>query len=140
MSRAYEEPTGRTWIPVALLVVILLGVSSCANDRGESTTGDAAGVALGDAEHGRELFVGYGCGACHRMEGVASADGRVGPDLDGLADQRIIAGVLANTPGFLAAWIQDPQAYSADTGMPDVGVTEQDAVDIAAFLLEPDRG
>lgn len=132
---------GASWYRRAgavLLVVTVLGLAACTGDRGRATTGPgaAAGVEVGDADRGRELFVGYGCGACHQHGAIRSADGRVGPDLDGLADQRIIGGVLANTPELLAAWIRDPQAYSEDSGMPNVGVTDSDSLDIAAFLLE----
>ncbi|MFA9443922.1 cytochrome c family protein [Egicoccus sp. AB-alg6-2] len=126
------------WLPVVVAVVAALAISACDGGRGERTTGPgaAAGVEFGDADNGREAFVAYGCGACHQHAAVRGASGRVGPKLDDLAEQRIIAGVLPNTPEMLAAWIQDPQAHAADTGMPDVGVTDEDAADIAAFLLE----
>lgn len=121
---------------LALVAGVLLTVTACTEGRGSEVTSDATVSGVGDAAEGRELFIGYGCGACHQVSGVRGADGRVGPDLDGLADQRIIAGVLTNTPERLAAWIRDPRAYSQDTGMPDVGVTEEHSADIAAFLLE----
>lgn len=126
----------RPWAPAAFVIALLLGLAACSGDRGSGTSAEFAGADLGDSERGRELFVGYGCGACHQVSGVRSAVGRVGPDLDDLADQRIIGGVLPNTPEQLAAWIRDPRAYSRDTGMPDVGVTEDDSYDIASFLLD----
>lgn len=134
MTTHDDDPRGSAWPPLVLLLGIVLAVAACTSGGSEPVASDD--VVVGQAEHGRELFVGYGCGACHQISGVPGADGRVGPDLDGLADQRIIGGVLANTREFLAAWIRDPQAYSSDTGMPDVGVTEEDSLDIAAFLLE----
>jgi cytochrome c2 len=137
--RPDRRPTG--WLPALLAVSVAATITSCVQgQRGASTTGPgtAAGVEFGDADRGRELFVGYGCGACHQHGGVAVASGRVGPALDDLADQRVIAGMLPNTPEMLAAWIRSPQAYARGTGMPDLGVTEADAADIAAFLLETD--
>jgi cytochrome c2 len=127
-----------TWVRRIVLAVAVVAVGACTGDRGESATGPgfAAGVEVGDVDRGRDHFVQYGCGACHQFHEVPSANGRVGPNLDGIADQRIIGGVLANTPEFLAAWIRDPQAYSEDSGMPNVGVTEEHSLDIAAFLLE----
>lgn len=122
-----------------VLVAAVLVVGACTGDRGASDAtgpGVAAGVAVGDADRGRDHFVQYGCGACHQFHEVPTATGRVGPNLEGIADQRIIGGVLANTPEFLAAWIRDPQAYSQDSGMPNVGVTREHSLDIAAFLLE----
>lgn len=136
-SRVVRLPAG--WLPVLLAVLVAAVITACSQgQRGASTTGPgvADGVEYGDADHGRELFVGYGCGACHQHTDIASADGRAGPALDGLAEQRIIAGVLPNTPEMLAEWIQSPQAYDEDTGMPDLDVGEEDAADIAAFLLE----
>lgn len=131
-----RTPSAR--LPVLLVIALALAITSCQSQRGDGTTGPgaSAGVAYGDAEHGREAFVAYGCGACHRLEGVGTARGRVGPALDDLAEQRIIAGVLPNTPEMLAAWIRDPQEHDPATGMPDLDVTEQDAADISAFLLE----
>jgi cytochrome c len=115
-------------VPLLLVAVLVVVAGGC--------NGDAPEVAFGDAEQGRELFVGYGCGACHQVSGVRAANGRVGPNLDRLHAQRMVAGVLPNTPEFVAAFIQDPQAHAPNSGMPDVGVTPEDAADIAAFLLE----
>lgn len=140
MSRRPESPRlPAGWLPVLVAVAVAALVTACAQgQRGAATTGPGAadGVEFGDAENGRELFVGYSCGACHQHAGIATATGRVGPALDDLADQRIIAGVLPNTPEMLAEWIRSPQVYDEDTGMPDLGVSEEDAADIAAFLLE----
>ena len=119
----------RAWQPLAVVIGVVLAVGGCGDD-------DRDLQAFGDAANGRELFVDYGCASCHQVSGVRQAVGRVGPNLDDFATQRIIAGVLPNTPGHLAAWIQDPAEYAPNTGMPDVGVTPPDAADISAFLLE----
>lgn len=42
-----------------------------------------------------------------------------------------IAGVLANDPGNLVRWIMDPPGIDSATTMPDVGVTDARARDIA---------
>jgi len=91
-------------------------------------------TAGGDAERGRELLWQFGCGTCHRIEGVVGAVGEVGPPLDGLARRVYIAGVLTNTPENLARWIRMPQDIAPKTAMPDLGVTEEQARDMAAFL------
>jgi cytochrome c2 len=129
-----RRPVRRLGQALPLLVVLTLALllGSC---DGAPT---ADGPAHGDAATGERLFVEYGCAACHQISGVRQARGNVGPDLDGLAEQRIIAGVLPNTPGHLAAWLMDPRRYAPNTGMPDVGVTEEDAQDLVAFLLTRD--
>jgi zinc transporter ZupT len=45
-----------------------------------------------------------------------------------------IAGVLPNTPQNMVRWLRHPQAVSPKSAMPDLGVTEPDARDIAAYL------
>ncbi len=94
----------------------------------------------GDAARGRLAMVEYGCGACHVIPGVASARGTVGPSLDGLARRAYIAGVLTNAPGDLTRWLMNPPLFSPETAMPNLGVTEADAADMAAYLytLGPD--
>jgi cytochrome c len=76
----------------------------------------------------------YGCGSCHAIPGIREATGRVGPELDRIADQTFIAGRMPNTPANLILWIRYPQHVDPETAMPTLGVSEQDARDIAAYL------
>ncbi len=91
-------------------------------------------VAGGDVARGREVIQRYGCGACHVIPGIRSAQGRVGPKLEDFRDQIYVGGVLANTPENLVRWIQIPQDINPMTAMPSLGLTEQDARDAAAYL------
>jgi cytochrome c2 len=93
----------------------------------------------GDPERGEAAIRAYGCDACHTIPGIKGANATVGPPLDDWADRRYIAGALTNKPDNLLAWIQDPQAIEPGTAMPDVGVTEQDARDIGAYLYTLSR-
>jgi cytochrome c2 len=89
-----------------------------------------------EPERGRRLVqVTYGCGACHVISGLPGATGKVGPPLDGFAERVFIAGQLPNTPENLVRWIRSPQVIEPGTAMPDLGVTEANARDIAAYLL-----
>ena len=88
----------------------------------------------GDAERGARLIQEHGCGACHVIPGIAGARGSVGPSLATLWRQAYVAGILPNDPGGLVRWIVDPPAHSPETAMPDLGVTEAEARDIAAYL------
>ena len=88
----------------------------------------------GDAERGRELVAVYGCGACHSIPGVPGATGAVGPPLAGFGDRAFIAGALRNEPDALIRWIRAPGSIEPGTVMPDLGVGEPQARDMAAFL------
>ena len=113
-------------IPVACLVLALAGC----DERG----GAGMTVEGGDAGAGKALAEQYGCGTCHTIPGVPGAAANVGPPLQHLAHQSYIAGVLPNQPENLVRWIMDPPAVDPRTAMPDLGVSERHARDIAAFL------
>jgi cytochrome c len=90
----------------------------------------------GDPRAGAEAIVEYGCSSCHVISGIRRATGRVGPKLPQIQEQIYIGGVLPNTPENMVRWIQDPQEHCPATAMPDLGVTQLDARDIAAYLYE----
>ncbi len=91
-------------------------------------------VAGGDPERGVVALARYGCGGCHTVPGVPGARGTVGPPLTDFALRGYVAGVVPNWPRHLVQWIMDPPAISPQTAMPDLGVGDQDARDIAAYL------
>jgi cytochrome c len=94
----------------------------------------AAAVTGGDPARGEAMFIHYGCGGCHALKHVRKAIGTVGPSLDGMALQVLLAGRVENSPDNLETWIRDPQRVSQGTAMPNLGVGERDARDISAFL------
>jgi cytochrome c1 len=77
----------------------------------------------------------YGCATCHRIPGVVGADTPVGPPLAHFARRSYIAGALENDPEALVRWIRGPQSVHPGSAMPDLGVTERDARDMAAYLV-----
>jgi cytochrome c2 len=91
-------------------------------------------VTRGDSVAGKAAIGRFGCGSCHQIRGVPGALGGVGPSLTGLPQRSELAGHLANTPANMVRWIRDPQGVAPGNGMPDLGVGEQDARDIAAYL------
>lgn len=117
---------------------VCLGAGSLYVHGADRFTVKAAVVKGGDINLGRQAIIDYGCGGCHVIPGVPNAKGRVGPRLNDFAEQIYIGGVLANTPQNLIAWIQDPRAASPPTAMPDLGVTEEDARNIAAYIYRAD--
>lgn len=88
---------------------------------------------LGSPTHGRVLLSRYGCVACHDITSEEPR-GMVGPPLTGMANRSYIAGRFPNEPIDMQQWLQHPQSMKPGTSMPDLGVTEHDAHDIAAYL------
>jgi cytochrome c1 len=88
----------------------------------------------GSASVGEGLITRYGCGSCHEIPGVKGADGLVGPPLTKFGRRQFIAGELANTPENLVRWITDPKGVEPGTDMPNLGVTPDQARDIATYL------
>src|SRR5512146_2999516 len=88
----------------------------------------------GNADSGKIAIQTYGCGSCHMIPGVSVATGTVGPPLMFWSRRTYIAGEVPNTPDFLVRWIEVPQAIEPGTAMPNLGVPEQAARDIAAYL------
>jgi cytochrome c2 len=113
-----------------LLPAILVTLAGCENSA------DATGVmkVAGNAEAGRAMIESIGCGTCHTIPGVAGADGLVGPPLIHLRHRVFIAGMLRNTPANMVTWITDPQSVVPGNAMPDMGLTPEQAQDIAAYL------
>lgn len=83
---------------------------------------------------GKVAIETFGCGSCHTIPGIADARGTVGPPLFFWSRRTYIAGEVPNTPDFLIRWIEVPQAIEPGTAMPNLGVPEGAARDIAAYL------
>jgi cytochrome c len=121
--------------PIALLVVAAMAVFAASCDP--ATPNELSQVKHrtgGDPAAGRIKIRNYGCQACHTIPGVTGADALVGPPLIHWSRRVYIAGELPNTPENLMRWIQHPPQIEPKTSMPDMGVTEQDSRDIAAYL------
>ncbi|OGB26132.1 MAG: hypothetical protein A3I66_13690 [Burkholderiales bacterium RIFCSPLOWO2_02_FULL_57_36] len=91
-------------------------------------------VAGGDAARGKASIQRYGCVACHTIPGIAGHGSNVGPPLTKMALRAYVGGVLPNTPEDLVRWLQNPPEVDPRTAMPNLGVSEAEAKDIAAYL------
>jgi cytochrome c2 len=111
-------------------VVITCGLSACNRDAMR----EAAELTGGNSLRGQAAIRQHGCPSCHTIPGVPGAYGLVGPPLGGIASRVYIAGVLQNTPANMIRWIQAPRAVDERTAMPNLGVTESEARDIAGYL------
>lgn len=114
-------------IAIAFCAVLQWG---CGNQSVQA----AAAVTGGDPGRGPAAIFHYGCGSCHTIKGIPNARGLVGPPLSGLRDRTFVAGMLTNTPDHLTHWIKAPKAVNPRTAMPQLGVSDRDALDIAAYL------
>ena len=83
---------------------------------------------------GRRLIASYGCGACHSIPGIPGADAMAAPPLNCFYQRTYIAGHLPNTKQNLSRWIKNPQLVEPGTAMPDLGVSQEEADNIVAFL------
>ncbi|HXV01146.1 MAG TPA: cytochrome c oxidase subunit II [Caulobacteraceae bacterium] len=94
----------------------------------------AAPPASGQQALGQHLFVEGSCATCHTISG-AGAGGKTGPDLTHFGSRSTIAaGLMANTPSNLAAWIKDPQELKPGVNMPQVPLSDHDRGAIVAYL------
>ena len=118
-------------IVIAAFVLLLAGCDNLSERRVK----DAAVLTDGgNARVGKIEIRKYGCNACHEISGVPGARGLIGPPLTNIGQRYYIAGELANTPNNLMSWIQHPHQIEPHTLMPEMGVSEQDSRDIAAYL------
>ena len=116
----------------ALLSVLALAlfISGCSRADPPATPVQLAG----NPHNGQHLIYTYACGSCHTIPGIAEATGTIGPNLSGFASRTYIAGSLINEPSNLYLWIANPQKVVTGNAMPNLGVSEQQARDIAAYL------
>jgi cytochrome c oxidase subunit II len=82
---------------------------------------------------GENAFIAK-CGICHAVRGTR-AGGIVGPDLSHLMQRRTIAAnTIPNTPGYLSAWIADPQHIKPGNFMPRLDISAADLTRIRGYL------
>jgi cytochrome c2 len=119
--------TGLTLRAIPALFLALVGSAALAQEN-------APPLAMGSPAHGAELIAEKGCGACHMIPGITGANGLVGPPLTLMGRRIFVAGLLRNTPQNLAAWVLEPQHFVPGNAMPSTGLSESEALDVAAYL------
>lgn len=120
-----------------LAIVLSLAVVIGGADSAPSALAPTAATqpeSVGDPDHGFDLIQRVGCGSCHSIPGVPMADGLVGPPLDRMGSREYIAGMLHNTPDNMVTWLRFPQKVVPGNAMPDMGLSDAEARDIAAYL------
>jgi cytochrome c1 len=116
---------------ISFAALVALVISGCEGDRFANVYSVYTG---GDAQQGRSLIEHYRCGACHTIPGVPDAQGIVGPPLFYWGRRAFIAGELPNNPANLERWLRSPQSVDPATAMPALGLSSDEARDVAAYL------
>lgn len=87
-----------------------------------------------NASAGEQVILQYRCGSCHTIPGVHDAHGLVGPPLLEFGRRTMIAGDFPNDQNHLVRWVMSPTSMKPKTAMPDLGLSEQEARDVATYL------
>lgn len=116
-------------------LLLLLATAMLTSACGPDVTREAGPLTGGSVHRGKTAIAKYGCSGCHTIPGVERAYATVGPPLTAIARRHHLGGHLVNTPGNMIKWIQFPQQADPGNAMRNLGVTDQDARDIAAYLF-----
>jgi cytochrome c2 len=126
--------TRMRWLFSTVILVLMVtgcGMLTASQDARVEETG-------GNIARGEDLVRTKGCLACHSAPGMASVDNGFGPDLDGFANRRLIAGAAENEPDTLIQFLMVPRSVAPGTAMPSLQLTEDEARDIASWLYTLD--
>jgi mono/diheme cytochrome c family protein len=86
----------------------------------------------GDPNRGKTLFVIRGCRGCHAIEPTEQSFSPRVPHLAGIG--------IKVRGDWLFEWLKNPRSYDPDTPMPQLGLSDDDARDLVAFLLSHREG
>lgn len=123
----------RESVKKALAAIVLAGALGCGDGKSDIEK-TAMSLTGGDPAKGPAAIRRYGCQTCHTIPGIQGGRGKVGPSLEGIGGRTYLAGQLPNNGQNMIRWIRDPQGVEPGTAMPELGVTEADGKDIAAYL------
>ena len=140
---AFRMDDDEIWAIVAFLRVLPtlspeayrpLAETAAATQRAPRDPASAGAARVPDAGRGKSAIHQYACVTCHAIPGIVGSNAPVGPPLAGIGTRALIAGVLPNTGDAMIQWLRSPQSIRPQGAMPNLGVTEQDAADMAAYL------
>lgn len=137
-ERALNDPTGcwtaRRAGTFWLTAFLCLAAGWLCGCTGGQATASYSVAVHGSPRSGKQVIAEYKCGGCHTIPGIPGAHGVLGPPLNFLARRTMLAGNFPNTPDSLVRWVMAPQAMKPGTAMPDLGLDERQARDVAAYL------
>ena len=89
----------------------------------------------GAAAEGKSIYTRNACVGCHTIRGVSA--GTLGPDLTHFGSRQLFgAGLWPVTPDHVVAWLKDPPALKPGSKMPNLGLSDDDAKALAAYLID----
>ena len=122
-NNSTPEDLDRSHVEIKALVEYIFSKSEAINYPAFTNSGDAA--------NGKKLVQDLGCVACHLMDGDKPAHittrRRFGPPLVKLGSKV--------KPEWLFNWLKEPRHYAPLTRMPNMRLSDQEAMDITAYLL-----
>ena len=90
----------------------------------------------GDYDSGRTLVNSLGCKGCHQIQ--PEPDPNYSPTIQGIRMEQgpnLIGLGSKVKEDWLLSWLKNPYSYHEDTKMPNLRITDQEAKDIATYLL-----
>lgn len=115
----------------ASVFLAALAITGCTGGNIDREYGVATG---GYAPRGKQVIAEKSCGSCHTIPGIRDARGVVGPPLYFFSRRTYVAGHLPNDTENLVRWVRSPQSVDPATAMPNLGLSDQQARDVAAYL------
>ena len=98
----------------------------------------AEAIADGEIARGKRAITRRGCAACHVIPDIHGAVGKVAPDHTHVGLRASLAGELTNDPEEMVRWLMHPQQVAPGSAMPEMGLSQAEARDIAAYLHRQD--
>ncbi|MEI6231910.1 MAG: c-type cytochrome [Planctomycetota bacterium] len=85
----------------------------------------------GNVEEGRKLYAAVGCVGCHQTKEAGEKDNYTfnqhGPDLSRVGDKV--------RSGWLYQWVKNPRHYWAETKMPNLRLTDEEAANLTSYIM-----
>jgi mono/diheme cytochrome c family protein/predicted nucleic acid-binding Zn-ribbon protein len=88
----------------------------------------------GMASRGHVLFETVGCAGCHVIDAAAERD-QYYPQFNRMNGPNLVGTGSKVNAGWLYAWLKNPREYHAETRMPSLRLTDEEAADLVAFLM-----
>ncbi len=98
--------------------------------------GTPVSVPGGNASDGEIAIISYDCGSRHTISGVLGTSSAAAPSLAGFASRTYVVEKLPSQPANLVLWLKNPQSVVPNAPMPNLGLTDLDARNIAAYLYK----